>query len=139
MTRPSAGKHAAESILTAAHRVRRSLDADLRPSGLSLSTFKLLRALAARDRSMREISEALYISPRTVTDLIDGLERRGLVERLDHPTDRRITLLHLSDAGHEQLAAATIHADRSNQAAVANLTEPERQLLSSLLARIAVD
>ena len=97
--RPETGSDAVDAILYAAHRIRTAADAALRDHGLSLSGLKLLKALAGGDRSMREVSQVLHVSPRTVTDLIDGLEARGLVARGPHPSDRRVTLLHLTEAG----------------------------------------
>jgi DNA-binding MarR family transcriptional regulator len=38
-------------------------------------------------------------TPRNVTDLVDALEAAGLVARGPHPTDRRATLVRLTDAG----------------------------------------
>jgi DNA-binding MarR family transcriptional regulator len=134
---PDTGNDVVDSVLMAAHRLRRSIDTGLRGLGLSLSTFKLLRGLAGQDRSMREISDDLQVSPRTVTDLIDGLESRGLVARYPHPTDRRVTLLHLTEDGVRQLADARQHTARFDDAAVAGLTEADRQNLRALLARIA--
>ena len=93
------GSDAVDAILYAAHRIRTSADAALREHGLSLPGLKLLTALAGGDRSMREISQVLHVSPRTVTDMIDTLEGRGLVARCAHATDRRITLLRLAEAG----------------------------------------
>jgi len=63
---------------------------------LSLASFKLLLALSRQDRSMREVSASCTSRPRTVTDIIDGLQPRDLVVRRAHPSDRRITLLRAS-------------------------------------------
>jgi DNA-binding MarR family transcriptional regulator len=49
--------------------------------------------------TQRRISDALRCSPRNVTGLLDGLERDGLVARNAHPTDRRATIVTLTDAG----------------------------------------
>lgn len=64
--RPRTGSDAVDAILYAAHRIRTAADAALREHGLSLPGLKLLTALAERDRSMREISQVLHVSPRTV-------------------------------------------------------------------------
>ena len=52
----------------------------------------------------RELSEALKCTPRNVTGLLDGLQASGFVTRSQHPTDRRATLVILTDQG---AAAAT--------------------------------
>jgi DNA-binding MarR family transcriptional regulator len=135
--KPQTGHDVVDALLYAAHRVRNAADARLRERGLSLQGYKLMRGLENSDRSMREISDLLHVSPRTVTDMIDGLETRGLVARLPHPADRRVTLVHLTGAGREQLAAATAGAERTARAAVESLSEAEQQRLRGLLDAVA--
>jgi DNA-binding MarR family transcriptional regulator len=55
--------------------------------------------------TQRALSEDLRCTPRNVTGLVDALETAGLVERRAHPTDRRATLVTLTDAG-AQIAAS---------------------------------
>ncbi|MGB6458123.1 MAG: MarR family transcriptional regulator, partial [Streptosporangiaceae bacterium] len=99
--KPQTGHDVIDALLYAAHRVRTAADARLRERGLSLQGYKLMRGLENSDRSMREISDVLHVSPRTITDMIDGLQARGLVARRAHPADRRVTLVHLTEAGRE--------------------------------------
>jgi DNA-binding MarR family transcriptional regulator len=135
--KPQTGHDVVDALLYAAHRVRNTADAALRERGLSLQGFKLIRALKNSDLSMREISDALHVSPRTVTDMIDGLEARRLVSRRAHPADRRVTLVHLTDEGREQLAAATAGAERTARAAVGALSATDQRTLRRLLDQIA--
>jgi DNA-binding MarR family transcriptional regulator len=134
--RPRTGSDAVDAILYAAHRVRVAADAALREHGLSLPGHKLLRALAGGDCSMREISQVLHVSPRTVTDMIDTLEGRGLVDRCAHATDRRVTLLRLTEAGARELAAAGTAAEHAAAAAISGLDQDEQHVLQSLLERV---
>ncbi|HUZ19467.1 MAG TPA: MarR family transcriptional regulator [Acidimicrobiales bacterium] len=134
--RPDTGSDVVDAILHAAHRVRTAADANLREGGLSLSGYKLLRALAASDRSMREISEVLHVSPRTVTDIIDGLEARELVSRRPHPSDRRVTMLHLTEDGARRLAEARRGAEQARDAAISGLDRDEQRALRLLLDRV---
>jgi DNA-binding MarR family transcriptional regulator len=135
--KPQTGHDVVDALLFAAHRVRNAADARLRERGLSLQGFKLMRVLENSDHSMRQISDALHVSPRTVTDMIDGLEARRLVARRAHPADRRVTLVHLTDKGREQLAAATAGAERTARAAVSGLSPTDQQTLRRLLDQIA--
>ena len=136
--RPKTGIDAVDAIIYAAHRVRTAADAALREHGLSLSGLKLLKALGDGDRSMREISEALHVSPRTITDMIDGLEARGLVARCPHASDRRVTMVHLTETGAGELARASTVSERVAEAAVGALDQDEQHVLRSLLERICV-
>ncbi len=135
--KPRTGQDVVDAILYAAHRIRTAADARLRESGLSFAAYKLMRALEDSDQSMREVSEILHVSPRTVTDMIDGLEARGLVARGPHPADRRITLLHLTDDGRRQLAAAAALAQESYRAAISGLSAADQQALRGLLDQVA--
>jgi DNA-binding MarR family transcriptional regulator len=135
--KPKTGYDVVDAILFAARRIRTSADAALRESGLSLSSYKLMRALEKSDQSMREVSEILQVSPRTVTDMIDGLEARGLVARMPHPADRRVTLLHLTEDGQRQLVTAAALADRSHGAAISGLSEQDQRTLRRLLDLVA--
>jgi DNA-binding MarR family transcriptional regulator len=49
--------------------------------------------------TQRELSEALRCTPRNVTGLVDALVDLGLVVRQPHPSDRRATLVTLTDQG----------------------------------------
>lgn len=51
--------------------------------------------------TQRQLSDALRCTPRNVTGLVDALEDMGLVTRRPHPTDRRATLVTLTDQGGE--------------------------------------
>jgi DNA-binding MarR family transcriptional regulator len=75
--------------------------------GLTVARAELLWRLKRRGpATQRELSEDLRCTPRNVTGLVDALEVGGLVERRPHPTDRRATLVTLTDAGSK--VAATL-------------------------------
>lgn len=49
--------------------------------------------------TQRVLAEALGVTPRTVTTLVDELSAAGVVRRDPHPTDRRAVLVGLTDDG----------------------------------------
>jgi DNA-binding MarR family transcriptional regulator len=49
--------------------------------------------------TQRELAEALNVSPRNVTGLVDALSDTGFVTREPHPEDRRATLVSLTRKG----------------------------------------
>jgi DNA-binding MarR family transcriptional regulator len=49
--------------------------------------------------SLTQISQGLMLENPTVTGLIDRLEKLGYVKRSDHPSDRRIYLVHITEKG----------------------------------------
>jgi DNA-binding MarR family transcriptional regulator len=50
-------------------------------------------------RTQRELSQALKCTPRNVTGLVDALQGAGFVSRTPHPTDRRATVVSLTEQG----------------------------------------
>ena len=52
------------------------------------------------------IATCFGFAPRSITDMVDGLERDGLAERTDDPHDRRAKLVRITPAGEHAVAAA---------------------------------
>ena len=50
--------------------------------------------------SLTQISQGLMLENPTVTGLIDRLENLGCVKRADHPNDRRVYLVYLTEKGN---------------------------------------
>ncbi|SDL79987.1 DNA-binding transcriptional regulator, MarR family [Nonomuraea maritima] len=68
--------------------------------GLSAARVRLLTTLGQRPGSrMRDLADALGVSGRAITPLVDALESEGLVARRPDPDDRRAFRLTLTDAG----------------------------------------
>jgi DNA-binding MarR family transcriptional regulator len=80
----------------------------------------------------------LQVHPTSVTNLVDGLEKRGYVDRMPHPHDRRTTLAAITAPGREAAERATeaLHAIRFGTQPLSN---DELETLTDLLrqARIA--
>lgn len=56
--------------------------------------------------TMRDLALHLMVSPQAVTGLVDTLEAEGVVMRERHPTDRRKTVIRLSDHARDAVKAA---------------------------------
>src|ERR1700742_382624 len=61
-----------------------------------------------------DLAEHLRIVPRSATEVVDGLEERGLADRRPDPADRRATLVTLTAEGEK--VAADIRAARTSGA-----------------------
>ncbi|SES40524.1 MarR family transcriptional regulator [Rhizobium sp. NFR03] len=80
--------------------------------------------------------EAAMISSGGMTARIDRLEKTGLIERRKHPTDRRGTLVALTDKG-KVLIDDVLPAHVENERAIlAALSETEQHALNSLLTKL---
>jgi DNA-binding MarR family transcriptional regulator len=68
--------------------------------GLTPARTHLLWELGRRGPvPQRVLAQALKVTPRAVTGLVDALVGQGLVTREAHPTDRRATLVTLTAGG----------------------------------------
>jgi DNA-binding MarR family transcriptional regulator len=91
-----------ELVVLLNHDMTESLARD----GLTTSRARVLWELYQRGPMVqRDLAEALRVSPRTVTGLVDGLAGTGFVTREPHPTDRRATLITFTEHG-----ASTVEA-----------------------------
>ena len=78
-----------------------------RPAGLSLLQLQaLFRVRRAAGCSPSELAGLLGLSRPTTSKLVDGLVRRGLLERLASDRDRRRITLRLSGEGLRAVEAA---------------------------------
>lgn len=74
----------------------------LQDCGLTYARMRLLGALHCKGpQIMSNISDELGVTRRNVTALVDALEDEGLVRRMPHPTDRRATVIELTEQGVE--------------------------------------
>jgi DNA-binding MarR family transcriptional regulator len=97
-----------------------------------------LRAIAgSAGISQQALAVRLGMVPSRLVPLLDDLEKRGLVERRDHPEDRRVYALHLTEKGTRMMADIGRVARAHDDAVCAALTQREREALWSLLSRIA--
>jgi DNA-binding MarR family transcriptional regulator len=87
--------------------------------------------------SQRDLCTQLGVLPSRLVMLVDELEQRGLVQRRDHPHDRRSYALHLTDKGRDALKAIGRVAREHQHALCAALSQNEREQLAELLVRIA--
>ncbi|MGQ9686038.1 MAG: MarR family winged helix-turn-helix transcriptional regulator [Thiobacillaceae bacterium] len=91
-------------------------------------------AIMARTPGLRvtELARALAIHPSTASNLLDKLERAGLVQRTRDSSDHRVVQLNLTGAGQEVLA-------RAPQPLSGVLTHALERLPDALLARLVED
>ena len=81
------------------------------------------------------LAEAVGLDRSTLVPVLDGLERRGLVERR-RGKDRRTNGLSLTLSGKRLLGRVRRRIEAHERHMVAGMTEEERKLLVALLARL---
>jgi DNA-binding MarR family transcriptional regulator len=83
---------------------------------------------------MSDLGDKLGVTARQVTNLVDALEEEGLVRRAEHPTDRRATVVEITQQGfdlagqflqpfHDKLAGLYRELPESDQRELLRLLE----------------
>ncbi|WP_426511372.1 MarR family winged helix-turn-helix transcriptional regulator [Dactylosporangium sp. McL0621] len=128
-----------ELFWSVARQLRHRSHESMQPFGITPGQGRAFMVLV-RHGTMRlsELADHLRIAPRSTTEVVDGLQERGLVERLPDPADRRATLVRLTPAGAD--AAERIRAERGAQAErfFAALPERDRAELARILGALRV-
>src|SRR5690349_2816467 len=102
------------------------------------SDFAVLEALLHKGPLLiNEIGKKILLTSGSITVAVDRLEKRGLVERRAHGTDRRARIVHLTREGKKLITRIyAAHAADMERLAAASLTKAERKSLISLLKKI---
>jgi MarR family 2-MHQ and catechol resistance regulon transcriptional repressor len=125
-------------VLTrAANAVHRVTDADIARHGLSTGEFAVLDVLHHKGpQLLGEIQRKVLVSSGGVTYLVDRLERQGLVERRDSPTDRRARIAALTTKGKALMERIFPPHAAAIAQAVAGLDAAEQAAAIDLLRRL---
>jgi DNA-binding MarR family transcriptional regulator len=135
---PASSMAAVTSVMRVQQIIQSAVDAALKPHGLTFARYEALVLLTfsrAGSLPMRVMGERLQLHPTSVTNIVDRLEGDGLVRRTPHPTDRRTTLVEITDAGRERRAAAT-EAVTAVDFGLRGLTDRQTEQLTDLLAKV---
>jgi DNA-binding MarR family transcriptional regulator len=101
----SPGVHVFDRLLEIALLIQADMARELEPTGLTAARTHLLWLVHHEGPSTQgALARALEVSPRNVTGLVDALEAGGFARRTPHPTDRRATLVVLTDKGTQTVA-----------------------------------
>ena len=144
----AAGAQASEicsSIIWMGHLIERFAntrlpEANLAP-GLSLPRAHLLFAVHAAQQHggstrMVDIALDLGVTARTLTTMVDALERQELISRIPDPHDRRAIQLELSDRGRALMEPLAQAVESASELIMSPLDAAERATLLRLLTRL---
>ena len=84
-----------------------------------------------------DLAAKVGVKPASMTGLLDGLEREGLVERVPHPSDRRKVNVRLGAKGKARLDAILPGYYAHIASLTTDLTTQEQTLLERVLAKVS--
>lgn len=86
------------------------------------------------DMIIGELGQAMYLACSTATDLVDRMERNGLVERVRDTSDRRVVRIHVLGKGEEVLEKVMIARKNYLHEVLENVTNDECQKMTKYMS-----
>jgi DNA-binding MarR family transcriptional regulator len=105
-------------------------------TGLPFSRIRIVRRLARRPMTVKQVAEAATIDAPAATVAVNDLEDRGLVVRKTDPTNRRCKVVSLTDAGREMVQVINGIDDPAPDA-LAALDDRELKALKAMIDKLA--
>jgi MarR family 2-MHQ and catechol resistance regulon transcriptional repressor len=132
-----AGVHVWLVLAKAAHALAAEAGRSIAGLGMCASDFGALETLLHKGPlPVNTLGRKLLLTSGSITTAIDRLERRGLVERRNDPSDRRARVVHLTPAGSRLIQKAfTAHA-ADMERAVSRIPVAERAALIESLKKL---
>jgi MarR family transcriptional regulator, transcriptional regulator for hemolysin len=127
-----------ESLLMASSRgLRRAYDNRLAEVGLKISEAYLLAHVHDQGpMTQTQLADGLGLGRAATGSLVDGLERKGFVERSPDPGDRRVWLVACTAAAAPVVDAITTIGSALRDQAWSGISRSERRQLSDILLRL---
>lgn len=125
-----------DRVLELVSLLNRDMRLSFERDGLTEARAHLLWALQAGPVTQRALADALRVTPRNVTGLVDGLVASGHVRRAEHPTDRRAVLVTLTETGTQLLDAMVSGYAEMHDVLFGSLSERRLRELSRSLDEV---
>jgi len=119
--------------------IARNADRDLAGHGLTAQQSRLLFILGRADGemlTMKELEGMFNSAQSTVAGLVQRLEKKGLVEGLMDPRDRRVKHVRLTEAGKAISSACYQDIVNTEERLAALLTESEKEQFLLCLQKV---
>src|SRR5689334_16734864 len=126
-------------LLTCTQMIERVVRSRLRSRfGTTLPRFDLMAQLERHREGlkMNELSRLLMVTGGNVTTIVDQLEKEGLVERLDEPSDRRAFRIRLTRSGDKAFAEMAREHEEWVVDLLSGMSRKDQDELLKLLAKV---
>lgn len=125
--------------------LRRRWMHQLAPFELTPHQFRALNAVARAAElgvpgvRLKDLADRLHIVPRSATEVVDQLQEKDLLKRTPDPSDRRATLITLTEAGTALRERIRSVRRREADEYFSELTPQDRSELQRILGLLAAD
>ncbi len=130
------GKRLLEVIPPLMHQIRIEVRASAKKE-LTIPQFRILAHIQLGVKHVSQIAELHGVSQPSMSKMVEGLVKRGLIKRAPHSSDRRQIVLELTGKGKALYEKVKIAAQKNLNVNLINLSTNERTKLSQALDLIA--
>lgn len=117
--------------------VQKQLFANLKATNLTLGQPKVLDYLSGHDGAVqKEIASACHIEPASLTTILNGMEKKGLIIRKMREDNRRYLYVYMTKKGREAAGLVNAAFEEIEHAALEGFSEEEKEMLLMFLTRI---
>jgi DNA-binding MarR family transcriptional regulator len=125
------------SIVGAYKTVHALLNQQLVRSGFTFPQYRVIRILGRFGAiPMNKLGEHMFVTPGNVTGLVDRLERRGCIERVEKGADRRIIKIGLTKKGRGSYRQISADYRKLVNSIMKVLSKEELSTLTTLLQKV---
>ena len=123
------------------HRVKRLFEREnerrLAPRKVHFGQIPVIVSLGSSGRQTQtQLAKFACVEQPTMANLLDRMERDGLIERIPDPTDRRSSLVTLAPDGEAAFPVVIQVLEEVNDHAYSGFSKDERLLFTSMLRRM---
>ncbi|PKU26577.1 transcriptional regulator SlyA [Telmatospirillum siberiense] len=118
---------------------RARLDERLAPLGLTQAKWVILLHLSRSNGVLpqRELVDRVGVEGPSLVRVLDGLERLGMIQRRDSPSDRRAKTVHLMPAAEPALDTITRIAAELRHEVLLGIEDEELEVCLKVFSRMA--
>jgi DNA-binding MarR family transcriptional regulator len=109
--------------------IRAGIAERVRPHGLTTLQYTTLSVLHRHGEplSNAQLARRAYMTPQSMSEVIDALESKGLIKRIPHPNHGRLFPATLTPKGRRVLAACDRAVDEMEDTMLAGLRARDRE------------
>ena len=119
--------------------LEKEANSNLQALNLTMQQNRVLILLAHAENhtlSLKSLEERFCAAQSTVAGLVSRLEKKGLVEAVTDPADKRVKLAHLTPAGIALHAQSRQRVVESEERLTALLSDEEKEMLLTCLRKV---
>jgi DNA-binding MarR family transcriptional regulator len=115
--------------------IRSAIAERVRPHGLTTLQYTTLSVLHRHGTplSNAQLARRAYMTPQSMSEVIDALESKGLIKRNPHPNHGRLLPATLTPKGRRELASCDRAVDEMEDVMLAELSDRDREVFLEMV------